>query len=141
MTDFSHLLQATLTPVALISGVGLLLLSMVNRYNHAIDRIRQLLKEKPARTPPEWFKIDRSVAVIYKRCKIMRTAILCLASSIFMSGIIVFVTVLEGLFGVGFDWLKATLLVASVGLVVAAAVMFVMEVTYSLHALKIELEE
>ena len=50
MSEFDPILQATLTPVALISGVGLLLLSMVNRYNHALDRTRQLLKERQCRT-------------------------------------------------------------------------------------------
>jgi hypothetical protein len=40
MSDFDQILRATLTSVALISGVGLLLLSMVNRFNHALDRTR-----------------------------------------------------------------------------------------------------
>ena len=140
MEDFSAVLQATLTPIALISGVGLLLLSMVNRYNHAIDRIRQLLREKGTRPEAERYKIEASVPVIYKRCKMMRNAILCVASSIAASGGIVFATALEGLAGVALFEVKAFLLIVSIALVVVAAVMFVVEVTYSLHALQIELE-
>ena len=67
-------------------------------------------------------------------------AILCVASSIAASGGIVFATALEGLAGVALFEVKAFLLIVSIALVVVAAVMFVVEVTYSLHALQIELE-
>ena len=39
------ILQASLTPVVLISGIGLLLLSMTNRIARLLDRIRFLGKE------------------------------------------------------------------------------------------------
>lgn len=140
MTDFSHLLQATLTPVALISGVGLLLLSMVNRYNHAIDRIRHLLKEKHDRPTADWRKVDGSIAIIYGRCRVMRRAVLCVALSISSSGAMVFATALEGLSGLDLGWLKALLLITSVSLVVAASLLFVVEVGYSLKALDLEMK-
>lgn len=141
MTDFTHLLQATLTPVALISGVGLLLLSMVNRYNHAIDRIRYLLKEKHDRPTADWRKVDQSIAIIFGRCRMMRRAILCVASSIVCSGCMVFATALEGLGGLNLGWVKALLLVMSVGLVVVASLFFVVEVGYSLKALDLEMHQ
>jgi len=141
MTDFTHLLQATLTPVALISGVGLLLLSMVNRYNHAIDRIRYLLKEKHDRPTADWRKTDLSIAIIFGRCRMMRRAILCVASSIACSGAMVFATALEGLGSMNLGWLKALLLVTSVGLVVVASLLFVVEVGYSLKALDLEMHD
>lgn len=141
MTDFTHLLQATLTPVALISGVGLLLLSMVNRYNHAIDRIRYLLKEKHDRPTADWRKVDKSIAIIFGRCRMMRRAILCVASSIASSGAVVFATTLEGISGLELGWLKALLLVISVGLVMVASIFFVVEVGYSLKALDLEMHE
>jgi hypothetical protein len=39
------LLQASISPVTVISGVGMLLLSMTNRYGRVIDRVRHLIKE------------------------------------------------------------------------------------------------
>ena len=141
MSDFSQLLQATLTPVALISGVGLLLLSMVNRYNHAIDRIRHLLKEKAQRPTADWHKVDLSITIIFNRCKVMRKAILCVACSIVSSGAMVFATALEGLGGWSLGLLKALLLMTSVGLVVVASILFVIEVTYSLKALTLEMKD
>ena len=140
MQEFAPILQAALTPVALISGVGLLLLSMVNRYNHAIDRIRLLLKEKPTRPTDDHHKVDQSVQVLYRRCRIMRNAILCVVTSIAFSGALVLASALEGLSGLQLFVAKELLLIAAVVLIVVAAVMFVVEVTYSLHALEIELK-
>jgi hypothetical protein len=141
MENFGSIIQATLTPVALISGVGLLLLSMVNRYNHALDRVRELLRERDLRSEDERRRTTASIAIIYARCRMIRRAILFVAMSIVGSGAIVLVTALEALFGFRAYPLKALLLVASVGLVVMAAILFVIEITYSLHALELELED
>ena len=141
MQEFGPILHAALAPIALISGVGLLLLSLVNRYNQAISRVRQLLKEESRSDEKTQRKLERSVAIIYQRCQLIRKAILCMASSIVATGALVLTTVLEGLFR--FEWYfgKAMLLIVSVSLIVVAAVMFVVEVTYSLHALALELEK
>jgi len=140
MGDYSHLLQATLTPVTLISGVGLLLLSMTNRYNHALDRIRHLLKEKQLDPGADWSRVDRSIDIIYGRCRIMRKAILCVISSTVSSGALILITALEELLVVDLGWLKALLLITSIGLVVAACLMFVVEVGYSLRAITLEID-
>lgn len=140
MQDFSQLLEPALTPVTLISGVGLLLLSMVNRYNHAINRIRELLRERRAAGAGEHERISRSIGVIYERCKVMRHAIRAVASSLVSSGAMIFTISLEGLLQLDLFALKALFLVISIGLVVLATVLFVIEITYSLRALEIDME-
>ncbi|HMQ62837.1 MAG TPA: DUF2721 domain-containing protein [Flavilitoribacter sp.] len=141
MEDFRLLLQQTLTPIALISGVGLLLLSMINRYNHAIDRVRYLIKEKKSLPQGETDKIDRSIQIIYQRCRMMRNAIFCIALSIAASGAMILTIALEGFISSDLFTLKALLLISAIALIVVATLMFVTETTYSLKALKIELEE
>lgn len=140
MNNFSHLLQATLTPVTLISGVGLLLLSMTNRYNHALDRIRHLLKEKQLDPGADWSRVDLSIGIIYGRCRIMRKAILSVISSTVSSGGLILATAVEELSGVEMGWIKALLLVTSIALVVVACLLFVVEVGYSLRAITLEIE-
>lgn len=141
MEDFGSIIQATLTPVTLISGVGLLLLSMVNRYNHALDRVRQQLRELHTRSEAERQKITYSIEIIYARCRLIRRAILCVAISVVASGAIVLQTAVEALFGFQAFAIKALLLVISIGLVVVAAILFVIEITYSLRALEVEMED
>ena len=46
MTSFNELLASALAPITLISGVGLLMLSMSARYNHATSRIRLLMNAR-----------------------------------------------------------------------------------------------
>jgi len=47
MPTFSavQILTASIAPVIVISGIGLLLLSITNRYGRAIDRVRLLARE------------------------------------------------------------------------------------------------
>ena len=44
MISYAVTLSDALTPITLISGVGLLLLAMTARYNYTTDRVRALLK-------------------------------------------------------------------------------------------------
>jgi len=70
----------------------------------------------------------------------MKNAILCTTISIFFSGSMIFLTALEGLIGVSFTAVKSLFLLFSVGLIVAATVLFVVDVLYSLHAIRIDIE-
>ena len=62
-------LRDAIGPVILISGVGLLLLTMTNRLGRAIDRARQLKAELPKRTGAEREHLQERVAIIYQRAK------------------------------------------------------------------------
>jgi hypothetical protein len=70
----------------------------------------------------------------------MKNAILCVASSIVLTGSIIFITALEGFLGIAVGGVKGLLLLFSIGLVVTAAVLFVVDVLYSLHAIKTDIE-
>ena len=50
MISYAVTLSDALTPITLISGVGLLLLAMTARYNYTTDRVRALLKA-PLKNP------------------------------------------------------------------------------------------
>ena len=61
MVEFSATLSDALAPVTLISGVGLLLVSMSARYCHATSRIRQLLAERKEESEDFHEEIDQSI--------------------------------------------------------------------------------
>jgi ABC-type cobalamin transport system permease subunit len=142
MSEFHTILENTLTPVALISGVGLLLLSLVNRFNHALDRIRVFIKERKASAHAEEKEaISRSIAILYARCKLLRTSILLIGISITLSGAIVFITAVESVFQHELALTKEILLLLSIGSMVFSTILFVMDIFYSLKAIKLEVEE
>ncbi len=132
--DFSLILSSALTPITLISGVGLLLMTMSARYAHTSDRVRQLLKAKSmtADTDP---RLDEAIELIYHRAELLRKAILFVVLSAACSGLLVLTSTIEAIFALDLNTMKHIFLLASVGLIVASTLYFSLEVNTSLKAL------
>jgi hypothetical protein len=83
----THILQLSITPVALISGVGLLLLSMTNRMGRVMDRARHLGRELTA------LPLDQRAAslgagelrVLFRRARLLQFAVALVVMSIFLA--------------------------------------------------------
>ena len=123
MVEFSATLSDALAPVTLISGVGLLLVSMSARYCHATSRIRQLLAERKEESEDFHEEIDQSIDLIYKRASLLKT------------GLQVLVIVIERLFSLDLSLMKSTMLLASVIFIVISSCIYVSEVQVSVKAL------
>lgn len=134
-------LRDAIGPVILISGVGLLLLTMTNRLGRAIDRARQLKAELSRRAENERGQVLAQVAVIYRRAKMIRLSITLAALSALLAAVLIvalFVTALlqwqNGIF-------IGTIFVAAMISLVASLVAFICDINLSLRALKLELED
>lgn len=135
INEFELIMHNALTPIVLISGVGLVMLSMTNRYNNCTDRIRQLIREREAngfRYEPD---LDREILLVYKRAAYLRKALLCISLSAVFTGAIIAVNLIAGYSGLNLAVLSSILLVGSLGLIMGAATFFSLEVGLSLHAL------
>ena len=135
MVEFSATLSDALAPVTLISGVGLLLVSMSARYCHATSRIRQLLAERKEESEDFHEEIDQSIDLIYKRASLLKTGILTLMISAAFSSLQVLVIVIERLFSLDLSLTKSTMLLASVIFIVISSCIYVSEVQVSVKAL------
>mgnify|MGYP001523534824 FL=1 len=135
MVEFSATLSDALAPVTLISGVGLLLVSMSARYCHATSRIRQLLAERKEASEDFHEEIDQSIDLIYKRASLLKTGILTLMISAAFSSLQVLVIVIERLFSLDLSLMKSTMLLASVIFIVISSCIYVSEVQVSVKAL------
>ena len=135
MVEFSATLSDALAPVTLISGVGLLLVSMSARYCHATSRIRQLLAERKEESEDIHEEIDQSINIIYKRASLLKTGILTLMISAAFSSLQVLVIVIERLFSLDLSLMKSTMLLASVIFIVISSCIYVSEVQVSVKAL------
>ena len=72
-----RILSASIAPVIVISGVGLLLLTMANRYSHVIDRARELIKGlESAGDDARRRVLAGQVQIGYRRARILRLAII-----------------------------------------------------------------
>ncbi len=83
--ELSSLLQSSISPVVLISGIGLLLLSMTNRIGRVIDRVRQLTDENKLDNPLK----NKQIENLYKRAKNLRSGIILMIGSVLMASLII----------------------------------------------------
>ena len=74
LDGLTRVLQASISPVALISGVGLLILSQTNRFSRVADRLRELAHERRGSSEPQT-DLSPQIDVLLKRARILRVSI------------------------------------------------------------------
>ena len=133
-------LRDAIGPVILISGVGLLLLTMTNRLGRAIDRSRQLRQEFAHRTGAELEQTQAQVKILYRRARIIRGSIILAASSASLAAILIVVLFVGALFQIDFAWFVGLTFVACMLSLLWSMIAFIIDINLSLVALKLELE-
>ena len=132
-------LRDAIGPVILISGVGLLLLTLTNRLGRAIDRARQLKTEMPKRTEVERAHVQEQVAIIYQRAKLIRMSITLAALSALLAAGLVVTLFVTALLQWQNGWLVSLIFIGCMGSLIASLVTFIRDINLSLLALKLEL--
>ena len=133
-------LRDAVGPVILISGVGLLLLTMTNRLGRCIDRARQLKHELARLAGPERTAVESQVQIIYRRAKIIRQSILCAVTSALLAAVLVVVLFLAAWFQFHAAVFAAVIFIACLLALCASLVAFILDINIALQALKLELE-
>ncbi len=133
MIEFSATLSDALAPITLISGVGLLLVSMSARYSHATTRIRQLVAEREDTNDEE--ELENSIRLIYRRASLLKNGVLTVALSAAFSSLQVLCIIIEHLFEADLGILKSAMLLTSVIFIVISSCIYVTEVSLSVRAL------
>ncbi len=134
------LLQTSMAPTVMISGVGLLLLSMTNRLGRPLDRIRLLITE--LRNAPEDQRpvIAEEIKVLYQRAGLLQTAIVLATLSITLAAMIILTLFFGGATGFPLNGVVEVLFSGSLVALVASLVVFIADIRLGLHSIKIELE-
>src|SRR3974390_1465002 len=97
ISELIPVLQVAVGPVILISGVGLVLLTLTNRFGRAVDRSRQLVKEMREMAGPERQSLAGQVDILYRRAPLIRLSIRMAALSVLLAAVLIislFVTAL-----------------------------------------------
>src|ERR1044071_3077381 len=89
LSQLIPVLQTAIGPVILISGVGLLLLSLTNRFGRAVDRARQLLREMRAASGDAQKRLAGQVENLYQRARLIQTAIIFSTISILFAAVLI----------------------------------------------------
>ena len=85
----AHVIQLSVAPVFLLSGIGAMLAVMTNRLARVIDRARLLERELAATTPAEAAAIARQLATLSRRAKLVSWSItLCTITALLVCAVI-----------------------------------------------------
>src|SRR5512138_2902806 len=99
LSELVPVLQIAVGPVILISGVGLLLLSMTNRLGRVIDRARLLAEALRRAKAADHERLTSQLQILSRRAGLIRTAIILASFSVLLSGILIIALFLGALFG------------------------------------------
>ena len=141
ITSVVQILTGSIAPVIVISGVGLLLLSITNRYGRAIDRARSLMRELQNRDPAsaDVRHLEEQLRLTHRRARLLR------ASMIYGSVCILFVSVTilslfaELVSNLRFDLLGLPFFALGLVSLVMSIGYSIRDITVSLSALELEL--
>ncbi len=139
--SFISFLQACITPVALISGVGLLLLTFTNRLGRTIDRTRQLVEEMHIEPVLKKKEKKNEIQILYQRSRLLRISIGAMVISVISSSLIIPVLFFMTLLDLDLRVLGYPLFVFSILSILVSSVYFFMDVRLSLHALRLEAKD
>src|ERR1043165_9200710 len=82
-----RILQASISPIAMVSGVGLLLLSLTNRFGRVTDRIRDLKKHRAPDSPND--SIEKQITIFVQRARIIRDAVSAAVACMLLASLMV----------------------------------------------------
>jgi hypothetical protein len=132
-------LQTAIGPVILISGVGLLLLTMTNRLGRAIDRARILAGEIQNADDVKRVKIAGQLQILWRRARLIRLAIALASMSALGAALLIIALFLTALWQIETAWPIAMLFVACMACLIGSLLVFIHDINQSLAALKLEL--
>jgi hypothetical protein len=142
LSDFIRVLELAVSPAILVSGIGLLLLSMTNRFGRVIDRARILMPRVGSDGGRRAERVTAQMRILARRARALRTAITLAVVSLLASVLLVaglFAASACGSEGNGVVAALAACFVASMAGLIAALALFLYELNLSLQALWLEL--
>ena len=132
-------LQTAIGPVILISGIGLLLLTMTNRLGRAIDRARILVGSLQNTTEAKEEKTVAQLRILWERARMIRLAIALTSFSALTAAILIIVLFSTALWQIESAGVIVALFMVCMVSLIGSLVIFIRDINQSLSALKLEL--
>jgi hypothetical protein len=136
--NFIEFLKACITPVALISGVGLLLLTITNRLGRTIDRVRSLVAELDHEQTLRRDNKINEIKILHRRSEYLRMSIGAITVSIITSILIIPLLFFMTLWSMDLKIMGLSLFLVSVLSILVSSIYFFLDVVLSLKAIYLE---
>jgi predicted membrane channel-forming protein YqfA (hemolysin III family) len=139
--QFVAAFQTVISPVVLISGIGMLVLSMTNRYSHGTNRVRALADEWKKGDAAAKERLAPQIRHLERRLHSLRNAISLAVGSVLLVALLIVALMTGYIVGVNFRGLIIVLFGLSQVFLVVSLVLFVRDTSQSLAALRRELRD
>jgi hypothetical protein len=139
LTDLITTLQLSIGPVILISGVGLILLSMTNRLGRVIDRSRLLSRELNGTSDTDRTRILAELRILSSRANLARTGIALAVLSALLASLLIINLFLGALLQMSIAAFIVTLFILCMLSLVFSLFLFLVDINLSLKALWLEI--
>jgi hypothetical protein len=138
--ELVELLQASISPIALISGVGLLLLSVTNRLARVIDRTRLIAADlRAAQDSPDADRLRAQLGVLVRRAGFLWASIASVTVSVLCSCVMVLLLTAMVFFQLSLRLPVVGLFFVALLSLLVSALCFFGDVLLALHALRMEI--
>lgn len=124
-------LQVAIGPMILVSGVGLILLSMTNRFGRIIDRAREMTQGRRENGSAQ-------LHILLRRAAILRGAITLAVLSALLAAVMIIVLFVGTVLHMPVVALVVTLFIACMLSLILSLLLFIADLNLSLAALKLE---
>jgi hypothetical protein len=139
VNELIPVLQTAIGPVVLISGIGLLILSMTNRLGRVIDRGRSLARELPEQPVQLHNQLKTQLLILSLRARLLRNAITLATLSVLLIAVLIIVLFITAILNIEDVWLILILFIGSMGFLIASLVAFLQDLNQSLIAFKLDI--
>jgi hypothetical protein len=130
-------LQASISPIAMVSGVGLLLLSLTNRFARVTDRIRELARHRGKEANSA---VERQITIFHQRARIIRNAVSAAVGCMLLASLMVLLLFAMAIWYVPAQLIVLLLFGASLLSLVTTLLLFLWDMRLSLSAVEEELK-
>jgi hypothetical protein len=136
-----QILTASIAPVIVISGVGLLLLSITNRYGLAINRARLLMRELQNSDPGSAGErhLEEQLRHTHQRARLLRGSMVYSSASIFFVTLTILSLFAEQVFRLNLDFVGLPFFALCLVSLVMSISYSIRDITVSLAALEMEM--
>ncbi len=142
LNDLIPILQTSIGPVILISGVALLLLTMTNRFGRIIDWSRKLSHALRFRedgvAQEKRDNVIKQLRLLSKRARIVRTAIGLASLSVLFVALLIINIFLDAILGLNSIWSIGGLFIGSMLFLISSLIYFLIDINLSLEALWVD---
>jgi hypothetical protein len=139
LSQLIPVLQVAIGPVILISGIGLLLLTISNRYARTIDRTRDLVQARRSGNG-ELPHIEQQIAIMWRRAQTLRRAIFFASLSVLFAALLIIALFVSALLHMELPWLIVLIFVVCLCSLIVSLIDLIRDVNQSLVAVKLEID-